>query len=59
MKKWEYKSLEWIHKVRETNYAETKDKSLEKIIDSSVKSANKIVKELNLRSINDISVKTR
>ena len=37
--KWKYKSLEWIHKVREENYEETIDKDLKTIIEDSVKTA--------------------
>ena len=39
MAKWKYKSLEWIHKVREENYEETIDKDLKTIIEDSVKTA--------------------
>lgn len=41
MVKWKYRSLEWIHKVREENYKKTKNKSLKEIIEESVKHANK------------------
>ena len=27
MEKWKYKSLEWIHKIREEDYKKTKDLS--------------------------------
>jgi len=42
MGKWKYKSLEWIHKVREENYKKTKQKDLKQVIDESVKKAKKI-----------------
>jgi len=37
--KWKYKSLEWIHKVREENYEKTMDKDLKTVIEDSVKKA--------------------
>ncbi|MFQ6118554.1 MAG: hypothetical protein ACE5KE_01565 [Methanosarcinales archaeon] len=41
MGKWKYKSLEWIHKIREENYEKTKDKSLSEIIRNSVMESKK------------------
>lgn len=41
MVKWKYKSLEWIHKVREENYKRTKNKSLKEIIKESAENAKK------------------
>jgi hypothetical protein len=35
--KWKYKSVGWIHKVREENYEKTIDKDLKTIIEDSVK----------------------
>ena len=32
MAKWKYKSLEWIHKIREENYKRTKNKNLKKVV---------------------------
>ncbi|MEW6041445.1 MAG: hypothetical protein AB1633_07990 [Elusimicrobiota bacterium] len=52
MKKWEYKSLEWIHEIREKNYDDTKEKSMEEVINNSTKFADKIIKELNLKKEN-------
>ena len=37
MAKWKYKSLEWIHKIREENYKRTKNKNLKKVVKDSVK----------------------
>jgi hypothetical protein len=41
MGKWKYRSLEWIHKVREENYKKTKQKDLKQVIKESVKKAKK------------------
>jgi len=41
MTKWKYRSLEWIHKVREANYKKTKDKDLETVMKESVKRTKK------------------
>ena len=43
MTKWKYKSLEWIHKIREENYEKTKNKDLKKVIKDSTKRARKII----------------
>ena len=40
--KWKYRSLEWIHKVREENYEKTKGKDLKTIIEDSVETAKTI-----------------
>ena len=37
MEKWEYKSLEWIHRVREDDYNETKTLSPKELIDKTRK----------------------
>ena len=37
MEKWEYKSLEWIHRVREEDYDETKTLSPKELIDKTRK----------------------
>ena len=42
MGKWKYRSLEWIHKVREENYKKTKQTDLKKVIKESVKKAKKM-----------------
>ena len=41
MVKWKYKSLKWIHKIREENYKKTKNDDLKKIVKDSVKKAKK------------------
>jgi len=44
MSKWKYRSLQWIHDVREKNYEETKDlniKEMLKITKNKVKMAKK------------------
>ncbi len=43
MAKWKYKSLEWIHKVREENYEKTKNKDLKSLIEDSVRNAKKSI----------------
>jgi len=45
MAKWKYRSLEWIHKIREKNFEETKSKPLEKIINQSIMRAKKREKD--------------
>lgn len=51
MEKWKYKSLEWIHKIREENYRNTKDKSLAEIIGKSKIEASKIIKKLKTKAV--------
>lgn len=41
MEKWKYKSLEWIHKVREEDYNETKKLSPLELIEKTRKSIEK------------------
>ena len=43
MTKWKYRSLDWIHKVREKNYEKTKDKDLEAVMKESVKRTRKSI----------------
>ncbi len=40
MEKWEYKSLEWIHRVREEDYNETKTLSPKELIDKTRKAGS-------------------
>ena len=42
MDKWKYRSLEWIHKVREENYKKTKQTDLKQVVKESVKKAKKL-----------------
>lgn len=51
MKKWRYKSIEWIHKVREEDYNQTKNLSPKELIEKTRKSAEDTVKALGLRVI--------
>jgi len=51
MEKWNHKSLEWIHRVREQNYDSTRGKSPEQIAKDTLKSAEDLIKALNLRVI--------
>jgi hypothetical protein len=48
MTEWEYESLEWIHKIRVKNYQRTKNIPLEKVIEQSVKRANKNLQKKKL-----------
>jgi len=48
MGKWKYKSLEWIHKIREENYKKTKDKPLIEVIKNSVIECKKRRKEYGI-----------
>lgn len=51
MEKWEYKSLEWIHKVREEDYNKTKSLSPKEIIEKTRKAAEITAKALGLKII--------
>ena len=51
MEKWEYKSLEWIHRVREEDYNETKPLSSKELIDKTRKAVENTVSELGLKVI--------
>lgn len=51
MEKWRYKSLEWIHKVREEDYHETKTFSPKELIEKTRKAAENTVRELGLKII--------
>jgi len=48
MEKWEYKSLEWIHRVREEDYNETKTLSPKELIDKTRKATENAASELGL-----------
>lgn len=45
MDEWEHYSLEWIHKIRERNYDETKDKPLQELIKESVTRSRELAHE--------------
>ena len=51
MEKWEYKSLEWIHKVREEDYNKTKNLSPKELIEKTRKAAEDTAKALGLKII--------
>lgn len=52
MEKWKYKSLEWIHKVREEDYNETKRLSPRELIAKTRKSVENTIKSHGLKIIN-------
>jgi hypothetical protein len=45
MSEWDHYSLEWIHKVREKNYEETKDLPTSEVVRKSVERAKRIMKK--------------
>jgi len=51
MEKWEYKSLEWIHRVREEDYNETKPLSSKELIDKTRKAGENTASELGLKVV--------
>jgi len=51
MEKWRYKSLEWIHRVREEDYSETKNLSPKELVEKTRKAAEDTAKELGLKII--------
>lgn len=51
MEKWKYKSLEWIHKVREEDYYETKNLSPKEIVERTRKTTDNVVKSLGLKIV--------
>jgi len=51
MEKWKYKSLEWIHKVREEDYNKTKDFSPKELIEKTRKATEETIKSLGLKII--------
>lgn len=59
MEKWRYKSLEWIHKVREENYRQTKDISPTELIKKTRKTAEKNVTGMGLKVISKKVASTR
>lgn len=54
MDKWEYKSLEWIHKTREANYKKTKNLSAKKLIEKTRLASENVVRELGLKVIKSV-----
>ena len=51
MAKWEYKSLKWIHRVREEDYDETKTLSPKELIDKTRKAGENTASELGLKVV--------
>ncbi len=51
MEKWKHKSLEWIHKVREEDYEETKDLSPGKLIETTRRAGEATARNLGLKVI--------
>jgi hypothetical protein len=49
MEMWDYRSLEWIHKVREANYEKTREQAPDKIIKESLEATSRLIKRLNLK----------
>jgi hypothetical protein len=49
MEMWDYRSLEWIHKVREANYEKTREQAPEKIIKESLEATSRLIRRLNLK----------
>ena len=45
MEKWKYKSLEWIHRIREEDYNNTANLSPKELIEKTRKAAENIAKE--------------
>ena len=59
MEKWKYKSLEWIHKIREEDYKETKDLSSDELIKKTRHAAATIVSDLGLKVVPPKTTSTR
>lgn len=51
MEKWKYKSLEWIHKVREEDYYETTNLSPNEIVERTRNITDNVVKSLGLKLV--------
>lgn len=51
MEKWKYKSLEWIHKIREENYNRTKDLSPKELIEMTANAAEAAIQAMGLKII--------
>ena len=51
MEKWKYKSLDWIHKVREENYNKTKDLSPAELIEKTRSVTEAAIKAMGLKTI--------
>jgi hypothetical protein len=51
MEKWKYKSLDWIHKVREENYNKTKDLSPAELIEKARSVTEAAIKAMGLKTV--------
>ena len=51
MEKWKYKSLDWIHKVREENYNRTKTLLPSELIEKTRNATEAAVKGMGLKVI--------
>jgi len=51
MGKMEYKSLEWIHKVREESYARTKDLSPKDLIEKTRQTTEQATRAMGLKIV--------
>ncbi len=51
MDKWKYKSLEWIHKVREKDFNNTKNLSPRELIEKTRKTAEETAKAWGLKFV--------
>ena len=51
MNRWDHESLEWIHKIREENYEETKDKAPGEVLKLMRERTRDLVGSLGLKTI--------
>ena len=51
MEKWNHRSLEWIHKVREENYEKSRDQAPWNIVKESLEAASPFIQKLNLKTV--------
>ncbi|MCX5901228.1 MAG: hypothetical protein NTX06_10960 [Proteobacteria bacterium] len=58
MAKWKYKSLEWIHSVREQDYNETKDLAPDELINKTRENAEELARSLGLKIVSAHTVST-
>ena len=56
MEMWNYKSLEWIHEVRQANYEKTREQAPETIIKESLEASRDLITKLNLRLLHPNNV---
>ena len=49
MEKWEHKSLEWLHKIREDDYLATKDMSAKELIEKTRNATIDFVKNIEAK----------